>query len=1045
MLDPLSALGVAAAVVQFVDYGTKLARRVSEIAARGSTADNDEIEKTTIQLRSLSASAREHSRSGNDQLSAPEQGLNAIAFSCCGVADELIALLDELKLGDSRNIFRSIKNAYKSEQKQDRIARLQSVLEGLQVQMNQQLLLVLRERSSKALQRLDELADRDKQMEASMTNKMDLMKEELFSTLGSKSRDHGKVKDLLYGVLEEGNKVGKQQKILFSLKFDAIKARHERIKPAHERTYAWVFTESRPPACSESIFMNWLISGSGIFWISGKAGSGKSTLMKFICDHAKTKEALVRWAQLASLIPKSSSGITAEALRRQAEDRKELVIASHFFWSNGNPMQKSQEGLLQTLLYDIFRQCPDLIESVCPDRWNADGILGETNETWTLKDLSQAVNSLQRILAQSDEKSIKFCFFIDGLDEYKGEHKDVIYTLKRLTDSAHIKICASSRPWNVFEDAFGSSPQMLVLQDLTREDIRTYLKDVLEGDPQFKRMQRRDDQCAELVQEITDKANGVFLWVSLVVTELLKSVQNEDGIEDLRRRLESLPSTLEEYFQHIFDSIDPFYQKQTSQILQVCVRAHQPLPVIAFSIFDHEDPDYAIKTRVGSANPEEIDSMQYILRRRIGGRCKDLLEVNRYWKHFPYETRTVEFIHRTVKDFLSNQHMRDMLNLRSGADFDVLGMLGRACLLLVKKFPVQEIAPHMDVVDDQNRLKFGYWIEELFEYVSEMEAEQSRTDYALLEALETAVYQWVGSSPQHWAPLVRPLAYRNFEWDVPSVYQVKSFLGLTVDYGLRKFVGEKIRREPWLIDQSTDAFALLDCSFRNPRRPNAQLASFLLDVVASPEAAAQQASPWIEFLRWLQSLNPASPHFTEGKKGSLLKHVERMIDAGGAINVSIETQDSWRPTYHRNASVTQVSSFSIYSPASAGVKASLVRNVCQRVDSSTGEQVLAMTYESEELEGQSSRQEINGLPAISNQNRSAPIRTCPVEAKYVKAEEILQQFFGVETAKPLLDRMLPVQQASSQAQCSREVKGIAKQQELIQSQATGFWAWFSWK
>ncbi|KAF2236068.1 hypothetical protein EV356DRAFT_565809 [Viridothelium virens] len=1044
MLDPLSALSVAAAVVQFVDYGTKLARRVSEIAARGSTADNDEIEKTTIQLRSLSASAREHSRSGNDQLSAPEQGLNSIAFSCCGVADELIALLGELKLGDSRNIFRSIKNAYKIEQKQDRISRLQSTLEGLQVQMNQQLLLVLRERSSKALQRLDQLAERDKQMEASMTNKLDLLKEELFSTLGSKSRDHGKVKDLLYGVLEEGTKVGKQQKILFSLKFDAIKARHERIKPAHERTYAWMFAESQPPVSSESNFMNWLVSGTGIFWISGKAGSGKSTLMKFICDHAKTKEALVRWAQIAWIIPKSYSGITAEALRRQAEDRKELVIASHFFWSNGNPMQKSQEGLLQTLMYDIFRQCPDLIEAVCPARWNADGIHSEISDIWTLKELSQAVDSLQRILAQLDEKSIKFCFFIDGLDEYKGEHKDVIHILKRLTGSAHIKICASSRPWNVFEDAFGSSPQMLVLQDLTREDIRTYIKDVLEEDPQFKRMQSRDDQCAELVQEITDKANGVFLWVSLVVAELLKSVQNEDGIEDLRRRVESLPSSLEEYFQHIFDSIDPFYQKQTSQILQLCVRAHQPLPVIAFSIFDHED-DCAIKTRVGSANPREIDSMQNILKRRIGGRCKDLLEVNRYWKHFPYETRTVEFIHRTVKDFLSNQHMRDMLVLRSGPDFDVLGMLGRACLLLVKKFPVQEIAPHMDIVDYHGRLKFGYWIEELFEYVSELEAEQSRTDHALLEALETAVYDWVGSSPQQWAPLVRPLAYRSFESDIPSIYQINSFLGLTVDYGLRKFVGEKIRREPWLIDQSTDAFALLDCSFRNPRRPNAQLTAFLLEVVASPEVAAQQASPWIEFLRWLESLHPANPHFTDGKKGSLLKHVERMIDAGGATNVTIMTQDLWRPTDNRNVSGTPVSSLGVCSATSAGVKASLSRTVYRKIDPDTDEQVPAMTYESEELEEQPRPQERNGISAMANQEKSTPIRTAPFKAKHVKAEDILRQFFGEEASRTLLDRILPVQQASGQARLPLEVTVKAKQQEPMQSQVTGFWAWFSWK
>ena len=148
---------------------------------------------------------------------------------------------------------------------------------------------------------------------------------------------------------------------------------------------------------------------------------------------------------------------------------------------------------------------------------------------------------------------------------------------------------------------------MLVLQDLAREDVRQCVKDVLEGDLQFKRMQAQDTQCAALVQEISDKAQGVFLWSSLVVAELLKSVQNADGFDDLRRRLHSLPSDIEEYSQHIFVSIDPFYRKQTAQILQFCAKAHGPLLVITFLVFDHEDHDYAIKTSVATPSSEVLN------------------------------------------------------------------------------------------------------------------------------------------------------------------------------------------------------------------------------------------------------------------------------------------------------------------------------------------------------------------------------------------------------------------------------------------------------
>jgi len=41
---------------------------------------------------------------------------------------------------------------------------------------------------------------------------------------------------------------------------------------------------------------DWLASGGGIFHISGKLGSGKSTLMKYLCDHPSTKAMLETWA-----------------------------------------------------------------------------------------------------------------------------------------------------------------------------------------------------------------------------------------------------------------------------------------------------------------------------------------------------------------------------------------------------------------------------------------------------------------------------------------------------------------------------------------------------------------------------------------------------------------------------------------------------------------------------------------------------------------------------------------------------------------------------
>jgi hypothetical protein len=64
--------------------------------------------------------------------------------------------------------------------------------------------------------------------------------------------------------------------------------------------------------------------------------------MKYICDHERTLGALRTWA-----------------------GPEKLVTANYFFWNAGLPMQKSQKGLLQSLLYQVLRSCPDLIQKIC--------------------------------------------------------------------------------------------------------------------------------------------------------------------------------------------------------------------------------------------------------------------------------------------------------------------------------------------------------------------------------------------------------------------------------------------------------------------------------------------------------------------------------------------------------------------------------------------------------------------------------------------------------------------------------------------------------
>ncbi|OCL11067.1 hypothetical protein AOQ84DRAFT_430569 [Glonium stellatum] len=318
------------------------------------------------------------------------------------------------------------------------------------------------------------------------------------------------------------------------------------------------------------------------------------------------------------------------------------MTGNYFFWNAGTEMQKSH-------------QCPSLIENVIPSRWHSTSSLANnvlhTPEPWTRTELFECFD----ILMQQKALSAKFCFFIDGLDEYDGDHTEIIKTLNKFTASSNVKICLSSRPWNVFEDTYGHIRQKMRLQDLTRNDIKLYVQDELEKDARFITLKSRDSRFQDLVEEIVNKADGVFLWVYLVIRSLKEGITNADTIPTLQKRLRKLPSDLEAYFRHILGQIEDIYWEGTTQAFQMALAALGPLPLWAFSVLD-EDSDFAVRCKGQVLTTDTIDGISSHLEKRLNARCRGLLEVkisdreDSIWGCF--SNRSVGFLHRTVRDFL---------------------------------------------------------------------------------------------------------------------------------------------------------------------------------------------------------------------------------------------------------------------------------------------------------------------------------------------------------------------------------------------------------
>lgn len=344
--------------------------------------------------------------------------------------------------------------------------------------------------------------------------------------------------------------------IMTSLSFPTMESRHLAIGDAHERTFDWIYEETLAENTPWNSFQQWLSLDSGIYWINGKAGSGKSTLMRHIMEHPRTSDLLSKWAGAENSV----------------------TVAGFFFWNSGSPDQSSQLGLLRALLHDILSRNEKLIPAIFPARYDNypnssllaeyefdDIVTREKHHRWTLVELKKA---FQRLLK---EDLGYVCLFIDGLDEYSGDPMETITWFKS-TISRKIKICVSSRPWVIFEDAFSYFPQ-LKLQDLTTGDIRSYINDTLRENEKMKILYISEPlEAPALVQEIISKAAGVFLWVRLVVTSLLRGLNNRDQIKDLQNRLELLPDELESLFTYMLKLVEPVYLQEGSRILRTMLK-----------------------------------------------------------------------------------------------------------------------------------------------------------------------------------------------------------------------------------------------------------------------------------------------------------------------------------------------------------------------------------------------------------------------------------------------------------------------------------------
>lgn len=460
-----------------------------------------------------------------------------------------------------------------------------------------------------------------------------------------------------------------EERIPNSLWFRKMDERQNEVRWAAPATFEWAL-EPPAPDCKWDNLSTWLQSGSGIYWICGKAASGKSTLMKHILYHKKTQDCLRMWAC-----------------------ERRLTTASFFFRSLGDENQKSHTGLSQALLHKILVPNRTLIPKLLPTMWreasnSPTGILSLPSAV----EIKQAFHSFSRLQHEGNA----FCFLVDGLDEYEGNYTEAISLLQTLASSPNVKVLLSSRPIAACFDAFGRNPR-LQLQDLNESDIRTYVSARFSSHPYFRGLAKSSpDHASDIVEELVGKSSGVFLWVVLACSSLRDGFIAFDSLSELRCRVDELPPELEAMFQHILDGVEVRYRRHAAKFILIMYHARMfprynaAIMTLPFTVLDEDDLNLTDLPKLTNLHLSEKHAKCEILEGRIRNRCAELLEivkpkvkavVNKAPKndfgeylHSQYEPRPglscccnsenhhdelvdsrLDFIHRTVLEFLNAQ------------------------------------------------------------------------------------------------------------------------------------------------------------------------------------------------------------------------------------------------------------------------------------------------------------------------------------------------------------------------------------------------------
>ncbi|KAJ5819255.1 NACHT and TPR domain protein [Penicillium riverlandense] len=336
------------------------------------------------------------------------------------------------------------------------------------------------------------------QMSAQVHDVQDML-EKLIVSANEKSQDTREDQEALQRVINQ---------VLRPSKVDSAQEWFDKIHKARvPSTGDWVHRDD--------VFQSWINKETPVIFVSGNPGSGKSFLAANM---------------ISFLLKRFPPGLQCSP----------MISIGYFFFKDDKPETRSFHQALRDLAFQISRNDPEYRKHL--------GTIEEYEQISTLESAWRLLFGEYFLKNPKIESTVYI--LLDAVDEALDEERKCFVDLAKqlYSNQSCLQLAIVGRPYisdQLLEGLEAKVPTLHVTKQKNSGDITQYIHVSIKKSLVLRRVSAKLRD--EIIEKLSARAEGMFLWVNLMLQELAKK-RNETSI---RRALDQAPKGLKEMLRHV--------------------------------------------------------------------------------------------------------------------------------------------------------------------------------------------------------------------------------------------------------------------------------------------------------------------------------------------------------------------------------------------------------------------------------------------------------------------------------------------------------------